>query len=51
MNCSAPMPPRRFDPWDDDRPDCQSLRGFAIGAVIAIAVWLMLAVAVARCGR
>lgn len=37
-------------PWhEDDEP--AGLRGFAIGAVIAVALWLMVIVAFARCAR
>lgn len=51
MSRSAPLPPRRFDTWDDDDEKPAGLRGFAIGAVIAVALWLMVIVAFARCSR
>jgi hypothetical protein len=43
------MPPRRLDPWEDDDPPCRSMRGFAVGACLALAFWLVIAVAVSRC--
>lgn len=41
-----------FQLWrDDDDEKPAGLRGFAIGAAIALAFWLMVIVAFARCAR